>query len=56
MTENKTTAEAEAELVLRTIGAYVEQATRDMLEIGRGFEAVAHAFGELAIAMTRRPS
>jgi len=54
MNENETTTEAE--LALRAIGAYVEQATRDMLEIGRGFESVAHAFGELSITLTRRPS
>jgi hypothetical protein len=46
----------QAEHARRTIEAYMEQAQRNMLAIGRAFEALGHAFGELAIAMARRPS
>jgi len=46
----------QAEHARKVVAAYIEQATRNMLEIGRGFESLGHAFGELAITLTRRPS
>jgi hypothetical protein len=49
-------AQDQAEHVRKIVAAYVEQATRDMLELGRAFESCAHAFGELNIALARRPS
>jgi hypothetical protein len=48
-------AQGQAEHVRRIVAAYVEQATRDMLELGRAFESCAHAFGELNVALARRP-
>jgi hypothetical protein len=46
----------QAEHARRAIEAYMEQAQRDMLAVGRAVEAVAHAFGELTVTLARRPS